>query len=82
MSQLHVYIQQQLASHPFETYVLKFLYIQQQCHDRAHHFVSWPARVDQVSEEDGILGARETTSCYFTRTLLDSDPLVVLVQCL
>ena len=46
----------------------------------ANYFISRSAGVNEVGEEDGVLGARETTSCNFTGTLLNGDPLVVLVE--
>ena len=48
--------------------------------EKAHYLVSRPADVDEVGEEDGVLGARQSTGGHLTGTLLYGDPLVVLVE--
>lgn len=47
-----------------------------------HDLVSGLAVVHQVGKQDGVFGARQAAGGYFTRTLLDGDSLVVLVNSL
>lgn len=46
----------------------------------AHNLVAWFATVHKVSQEDGVLGPRQTACSHLPRALLDGDPLVVLVE--
>lgn len=45
-----------------------------------HDLVSRLAAVHQVGQQDGVLGARQAARRHLPRTLLDGDPLVVLVH--
>lgn len=47
---------------------------------RTHNLVSGFAAVHQISQKDGIFGAWESTCSHFSRTFLDCDPLVVLIN--
>ena len=45
-----------------------------------YNLVSGLAVVHQVGQQDGIFGAREASGGDLTGTLLDGDPLIVLVH--
>ena len=45
-----------------------------------HNLIPWLAAVDQVCQQNGILGAREPASCHLPGALLDFDALVVLID--
>lgn len=47
-----------------------------------HNLIPRFAAVHQICEEDGIFGARQPSSCHLSWALLDSDALVVLIDCL
>jgi len=51
----------------------------QQC---THNLIPWLAAVNQIGEENGILGAGQPASSYLPRALLDFDALIVLIDCL
>lgn len=47
-----------------------------------YNLIPWLAAVNQISKENGILGAGQPASSYLPRALLDFDALIVLIDCL
>lgn len=47
-----------------------------------YNLIPWLAAVNQISKENGILGAGQPTSSHLARALLDFDALIVLIDSL
>ena len=45
-----------------------------------YYLISWRAAVHQIGKKNSILGAGQPASCHFAGTLLNANPLVVLID--